>query len=201
MPGPTPGIAPLPALPAALAECRRVVAVTVGLPELLLDAAGLLQRFGAAGVQTDVLVAAATDDRTDSAAAAGLGELRVSGLARHRLGLPAPFGADRADDLLAAMSELVGFDPEPGVFCLAPSTDGREPSRATVGAAAERIAGVYRLPLVRFSATADDASADLELNADEWTRKCAGLAACATQVLPLSGRREYFTLRAAVPRP
>jgi hypothetical protein len=177
------------------------VAVTVGLPELLLDAAGLLQRFGAAGVPTDVLVAAATDDRADSAAAAGLSELRVSGLERHRLGLPAPFGTDREDDLLAAMSELVGFDPEPGVFCLAPCTDGRGSSRAAVGAAAERIARVYRLPLVRFSATADEAATDLELDADEWTRKCAGLAACTTAVLPLSGRREFFTLRAAAPRP
>lgn len=189
------------ALPAALERCSRVVAVTVHLPELLLDAAGLLQRLGAAGVPIDVLVAAESDRAAEKAAVAGLGELRVAGLQQHRLALPDPFGADREDDVVAAMSELVGFDPEPGVYCVAPATDGREASRETVGEAAQRIAWVYGMPLVRFSATPDSAGADLELDADEWTRKYAGLAACATQVTPLSGRREYFSLQPAGPRP
>jgi hypothetical protein len=190
-----------PALPAALKQCRRVVAVTVYLPELLLDAAGLLQRLGAAGVPIDVLVAATSDDPADEAAGVGLRELRVAGLLRHRLALPAPFGADREDDLVAAMSELIGFDPEPGVYCVAPCADGLESSRETVGDAAGRIARVYGLPLVRFSAKPDEATTDVELDADEWTRKYAGLAACAAQLAPLSGRREYFTLQQAGPRP
>jgi hypothetical protein len=194
MPGPTPGPSTTARLPKALRRCRRVVAVTVHLPEFLLGAAGLIQRLGASGMQIDVLVAGAADEDTEDAAGVGLGELRVPGLFRHRLALPAGFGADRADDLLAALSELVGFDPEPGVCCLAPDADGSEPSRAAVRAAAERVSDVYRLRLVRFAATPDDAGVELNLDTEEWARKCAGLAACADQVSPLSGNLEYFSI-------
>jgi hypothetical protein len=189
----------------------------VYLPEFLLAAAGLVQRLGESGVRTDVLVAAAARDTEDSVVSrdwddwndsadfghldefddgsAALSELRVPELARHRLSLPAGFGAEREDDLLAAMSELVGFDPEPGVYCLAPDADGPEPGRAAVRAVASRVSKVYQMPLVRFAATPDEATAQLELGTDEWARKCAGLAACATQqVTPLSGRLEYFSL-------
>lgn len=194
MPGPTAGPTHAVGLPEALKGCLRVVAVTVHLPEFLLAAAGLVQRFGDAGIPVDVLVAAASDPEVDDAAAVGLTQLQVADLARHRLALPAPFGGDREDDLVAALSELVGFDPEPGVVCLAPDADCSDPSRTTVREAARRIAGVYRLPLLRFAATPDEASAQLELDQDEWARKCAGLDACATQVTPLSGRLEYFAL-------
>jgi hypothetical protein len=197
------------ALPAQLRRCRRVVAVTVHLPEFLLAASGLVQRLGAAGVRTDLLVAAAgpdepvaeqpdkpADEQADEPAedviAAALGELRVPELARHRLALPAPIGADRADDLLAGLSELVGFDPEPGVYCLAPAGDGVDPSQAIVGEAARRIARIYRLPLVRYTATPDTTAVELDLGGQEWARKCAALAACDTQVTPLRGEREYF---------
>jgi hypothetical protein len=199
--GATPGPGLSSALPAALGRCSRVVAVTVHLPELLLDAAGLLQRLGAAGVPIDVLVAARSDRAADEAAGAGLHELRVSGLQRHRLALPDPFGADRENDVVAAMSELVGFDPEPGVYCVAPTVDGQTPSSETVGEAARRIAWVYGMPLVRFAAPPDDATTVLELGTGEWTRKYAGLAACAIETARLSGRQEYFTLQPAGPRP
>ena len=203
------------ALPAQLRRCRRVVAITVHLPEFLLAASGLVQRLGAAGVRTDLLVAAAEPDpdepdpdepdadepaeeRADGPAgdviAAALGELRVPELVRHRLALPAPIGADSADDLLAGLSELVGFDPEPGVYCLAPAGDGVDPSQAIIGEAAERIARVYRLRLVRYTATPDTAAAELDLDGQEWARKCAALAACDTQATPLHGEREYFGL-------
>jgi len=192
-------------LPAQLRRCRRVVAITVHLPEFLLAASGLVQRLGAAGVRTDLLVAAAepgadepAEERADESAgdviAAALGELRVPELVRHRLALPAPIGADRADDLLAGLSELVGFDPEPGVYCLAPAGDGLDPSQAIIGEAAERIARVYRLRLVRYTATPDTAAAELDLDGQEWARKCAALAACDTQATPLHGEREYFGL-------
>ena len=197
--GTVPSTEPLPAsprdpreLPSQLRGCRRVVAVTVHLPEFLLAAAGLVQRLGALGVRTDVLVAGAADKRSDEAAGLALAELRVPELERHRLALPTPVGADRADDLLAGLSELVGFDPERSVYCLAPAGDGTDPSQAIVGEAARRIARVYRLRLVRFTVTGGAAAADLELDTEEWARKCAALAACATQVTPLSGKREYF---------
>lgn len=194
MPGPTAGPTHVAGLPEALNGCLRVVAVTVHLPEFLLAAAGLVQRFGEAGVPVDVLVAAASDPDVDDAAEVGLKELRVVELARHRLALPAPFGSEREDDVVAAMSELVGFDPEPGVVCLAPDTDCSDSSRTTVRDAARRIAAVYQLPLLRFAATPDNSVAHVELDQDAWARKCAGLAACATQVTPLSGRLEYFAL-------
>jgi hypothetical protein len=165
-----------------------------------LDAGGLLQRLGSAGVQIDILVAAANEEQADDAAAIALGELKIADVARHRLALPAPFGDERVDDVVAAMSELVGFDPDPGVFCLAPVTVGRQPCQVTVGAAADVIADAYGLPVVRYSPTPDEAGADVELSDDEWARKCASLTACATAVLPLSGHREYFTVRSASAR-
>jgi hypothetical protein len=189
------------ALPVQLRRCRRVVAITVHLPEFLLAASGLVQRLGAAGVRTDLLVAAAESDESveeqadepaEDVIAAALGELRVPELVRHRLALPAPIGADRADDLLAGLSELVGFDPEPGVYCLAPAGDGVDPSQAIVGEAARRIARIYRLRLVRYTATPDTTAVELDLGGQEWARKCAALAACDTQVTPLRGEREYF---------
>ncbi|HWN31978.1 MAG TPA: hypothetical protein VNP03_04505 [Pseudonocardia sp.] len=181
-------------LPPQLRRCRRVVAVTVHLPEFLVAAAGLVQRLAAAGVRTDVLVAAEADQQADVAAELALGELGVPELARHRLALPTPIGPDRADDLLAGLSELVGFDPEPGVYCLAPAVDGLDAGQAVVGEAARRIARVYRLKLVRFTATPDAASVHLELDGAERARKAAALGACATQVTPLTGPHEYFGL-------
>ncbi|MGH8917389.1 MAG: hypothetical protein ACRD0H_03475, partial [Actinomycetes bacterium] len=53
-------------------------------------------------------------------------------------------------DLVAAMSELVGFDPEPGVYCLAPAPWPTDPGREVVIAAAQRIARVYGIPLLRY---------------------------------------------------
>jgi hypothetical protein len=181
-------------LPPQLRRCRRVVAITVHLPEFLVAASGLVQRLAAAGVRTDLLVAAEADEQADDAAGTALAELGVPELARHRLALPCPIGADRADDLLAGMSELVGFDPEPGVYCLAPGMDGVDAGQAVVAEAARRIARVYRLKLVQFTATPDAAVVDLELDGPEWGRKIAALAACATQVTPLTGRHEYFGL-------
>lgn len=181
-------------LPAQLRRCRRVVAVTVHLPEFLVAASGLVQRLAAAGVRTDVLVAAEADEQADAAAELALGELGVPELARHRLALPTPIGEDRGDDLLAGLSELVGFDPEPGVYCLAPAVEGLDASQAVVAEVAQRIAGVYRLKLVRFTAPPDAASVRLDLDGAEWARKGAALGACATQVTPLTGPHEYFGL-------
>jgi hypothetical protein len=193
--GQVPAREPEHGLPRDLLRCHRLVAVTVHLPEFLFAASGLLQRLGAAGVQTEVLVAAATDERSDLAAGAAMARLRVPGLSRHRLALPAPIGPERADDLLAALSELVGFDPEPGVYCMAPAADGEVPpgqAAAVVAEAARRIRKVYGLPLVRYATAPHGDAAEIELLPEEWARKCEALAACATEVAPLGGRREYF---------
>lgn len=79
----------------------------------------------------------------------------------HRLALPVPSDVRPrdVDDVVAAISELVGFDPEPGVGCVVPigvyeemllpgAADG--PVDVMVGRAVERIVAVYRLPLLTY---------------------------------------------------
>lgn len=93
------------------------------------------------------------DDWFDSAAAevrAGIDRLELPNLQLHRLGLRKPYPTTAEDDLVAAMSELVGFDPEPGVYCLAPVPVPDDPARAVVNRAAQRIAQVYGIPLLRY---------------------------------------------------
>lgn len=81
----------------------------------------------------------------DGFAALGLPDLHV-----HRLGLRAPLGPHSDADLVAALSELVGFDPEPGVYLLGPATAPADPGRAAVDRAVQRIARVYGIPMLRF---------------------------------------------------
>lgn len=89
------------------------------------------------------------DDGHDEVAAwlagSGMAELHL-----HRLGLRGPLGPQSDADLVAALSELVGFDPEPGLYLLAPATDPVDPGRAAVDRAAARIAQVYGIPLLRY---------------------------------------------------
>ena len=66
----------------------------------------------------------------------------------HRLGLPGVAGAAAESDLVAALSELVGFDPEPGVHLLGPAGGG--PERAVVQRAVQRVAQVYGIPVLRY---------------------------------------------------
>jgi hypothetical protein len=75
-------------------------------------------------------------------------DLAMPGLQVHRLDLPVPLLRAAEDDLVAALSELIGFDPEPGVVCLAPQPVN--PDAAVVSRAAQRVAQVYGLPLLRF---------------------------------------------------
>jgi hypothetical protein len=85
------------------------------------------------------------DDLLASANLLGLGELHL-----HRLALPAPLGATSEPDLVAALSELVGFDPEAGVRVLAPVTVPGDPQRTVIERAVRQIVQVYGLPLQRY---------------------------------------------------
>ena len=152
---------------------RRFVAITVGAVELLRPESDLVRLVEGAG-HVDVLIAA---DDTPIGAPAPLGVLagcEIDGaacdepdedsgpvhdeftalglpdLAVHRLGLRLPLGPQSEADLVAALSELVGFDPEPGVYLLAPAVAPTDPSRVAVDAAVQRIARVYGIPLLRF---------------------------------------------------
>lgn len=75
--------------------------------------------------------------------------LGLPAIAVHRLGLPTTFGGEAEPDIVAALSELVGFDPEPGVYCLAPAADC-DPADGAATRAAQRIARVYGLPLLTY---------------------------------------------------
>jgi hypothetical protein len=195
-------------LPLAFNRCSRVVAVTAQLPEFLLAAAGSVQRLDASGVRIDLLELSWQDASAERAAVRSLERLELRMLTRHRLAIPAPFGVERTDDVVAAMSELIGFDPEPGVVCLVPGcadtnsgdTDRADANRGdpnrsayqAVDAATALIADAYRLRTVRYSPAAEARTAEVDLDDDEWRRKCDGLKVCAPDVAVLSGRREYL---------
>ena len=89
------------------------------------------------------------DLHTDEVRAAVV-RLDLGDLQLHRLGLRPPLGPAAEADLVAALSELVGFDPEPGVYCLAPAPAPGDPGRTVVSRAAQRIAQVYGIPLLRY---------------------------------------------------
>lgn len=168
-----------------------MVAVTVHLPEFLLAAAGTLQRLDAAGVPIELLELAWLDSTAERAAAAALDCLELAGLTRNRLALPVPFGVERTGDVVAAMSELIGFDPEPGVYCLVPGNeDGGLAAHRAVAVAAALVGDAYRIKTMSYAPTLGSRSAELQLDRDEWRRKCDSLARCAPDVACLSGRRE-----------
>lgn len=149
---------------------RRVVAVAVSPMELLRPESDLA-RLAEGFPQVDLLVAGDDgaegpdgfygddydddydDDWFDAAAGEvrdGIARLGLPGVQLHRLGLRQPYPMTAEDDLVAAMSELVGFDPEPGVYCLAPAPAPADPLRTVVNRAAQRIAQVYGIPLLRY---------------------------------------------------
>jgi hypothetical protein len=142
---------------------RRVVAIAIDAVELLRpesDLARLLDSFGRADVllAAEDLPAAAVEEPDDDPddwvrdseavdeVRLGTAALRHPDLVVHRLALDAPLSEDVEDDLVAALSELVGFDPGLGVYCLAPAT----PVDGVLVQAAQRIARVYGLPLLRY---------------------------------------------------
>ncbi|WP_156067869.1 hypothetical protein [Pseudonocardia halophobica] len=90
------------------------------------------------------------DDEDEDGIAAAVEALGLQDVHVHRLGLPGRIGATAEDDLVAALSELVGFDPEPGVYCVAPLPSPADPERTTVVAAVQRVVRVYGLPLLRY---------------------------------------------------
>jgi hypothetical protein len=170
---------PTPADDAAEAG-RRVVAVAVSPMELLRPGSDLLAAIRGAGYvdlllacedepvpdpsPVGVLGGGALehgmldgefdwdDDDTDVVddVRAAVTELGLDELHVHRLGLCPPLGAAADGDLVAALSELVGFDPEPGVQCLAPAPLPSDPARAAIERAVWQIAQVYSLPVQRY---------------------------------------------------
>ncbi|WP_142058940.1 hypothetical protein [Pseudonocardia kunmingensis] len=143
----------------AVPRSGRAVAIAVDAAELLRPGSDLVRLVGGFP-EAEILIAADRDARADpddddldrpgEALRGEVARLGLLDLRLHRLGLPDPLPADADEDLVAALSELIGFDPEPGVYCLAPAPDPADPARAAVNRAAERIAQVYGIPLLRY---------------------------------------------------
>lgn len=85
--------------------------------------------------------------------AAPVGGTLPAGMRLHRLGLRRAVRDGDEADLVAAMSELVGFDPDDRVFCVAPVA-GPEPvvdtELAVLRRAIRRVARVYGLPVLPY---------------------------------------------------
>src|ERR1700754_5032431 len=143
---------------------RRAVAVAVTAMELLRPESDLARRV-VAFPHVDLLVvgddpgSASVVETLDSygeayddghEVRADVERLGLPGLELHRLALRQPLGPAAEHDVVAAISELVGFDPEPSVYCLAPVSAPADAARAVVNRAARRIAQVYGIPLLRY---------------------------------------------------
>ena len=146
---------------------RRVIAVAVTPHDLLRPGSDLARAAGRA-LPVDLLACAdgpdaapsdggpgdraddpddAADDGVGDAVRAAVRRLDLPGLVLHRLALPTPLTGAAEEDLVAALSELVGFDPESGVQLLAPVPLPGDAERAVVDRATRRVAAIYRLPL------------------------------------------------------
>ena len=117
-------------------------------------------------------------------------------MTRHRLALSAPLRVEHTDDMVAAASELIGFDPEPGVLCLVPGPGdgpcGVRPDHQAVHAAVAIIGTAYRIRVMGFAPAPEARASILDLGMDEWRRKRDSLAVFATGPTATLGRREYL---------
>ena len=70
----------------------------------------------------------------------------------HRLGLRWTVQDADEPDLVAALSELVGFDPDDDTYCVAPAPSGEpiDPEIEVVRRAVRRVARVYGLPVLPY---------------------------------------------------
>lgn len=160
----------LPSLPPLrTARCRGLVIVNTHLDEDICAAGGLIAHVAARGAPIHVL--AVTDSDGASAAhrhAAPPGDLnrRLANqrLAYERLGarqarhdalaLRGGQVDDHRGDVLAALSEIIGFAPATsGLWVLAPQRDDPHPDHAAAGAAAAQACHAYRVRLIEYLPT------------------------------------------------
>lgn len=170
---------PVPAVSPVVQEPRRLVAVAVTEAEVLRTESDLWHVAGAAG-EVDVLIARqdppagpiATDlpdddeDDDGDRVEGGTPVAGGAGLRVHRLGLRWTVQDRDEPDLVAAMSELVGFDPEDQVFCVAPQSGPEpvtDPELVVVRRAVRRVARVYGLPVLHYRPVRDGADPAREL--------------------------------------
>jgi LmbE family N-acetylglucosaminyl deacetylase len=154
-----------------------VVVVAAHLDEELCGAGGLLASLAAAGVDIRVLAVTDGDGRGDGAGdGAGRGAAPAHGgragaarlirrhttlagayqllgldfTRRYRLGLGCGAVAAAEDDVVAAISELLGFADPRGLLCLAPWAGDSHPDHAAIGRAATVTCRAYRTRLLSY---------------------------------------------------
>ncbi|WP_433801799.1 PIG-L deacetylase family protein [Actinomycetospora sp. CA-084318] len=149
---------PPPSLPADTVRDGRLTDVTtatapttapISLDDLLAGALDDLpddldDPAGPTGEDDDV-------DPDEAAAEAAYRALGLSVVRRHRLGLPDGGVAAAESDVVAAVSEIVGFADDPGGLCvLAPWSGDGDDDHEAAGRAAEVVTAAYRVRLVRW---------------------------------------------------
>jgi LmbE family N-acetylglucosaminyl deacetylase len=152
-----------------LGHTRTVVVITAHLDEELYGAGGLMASLTAGGAAIQVLAVTDGDGASerDPGAAARLGRrcthlrsayqlLGLDFAARYRLGLHSGTLADTGADILAAISELLGFADPAGLLCLAPWIGDTHPDHVAAGRAATLAAQAYSARLLYYSITGWD---------------------------------------------
>lgn len=144
---------------------RDVVVVAAHLDEELAGAGGLLTSLVTAGAELRVL--SLTDGDCDEAGGYAPGPpprfqrrlarlerayrlLGMESTPRYRLGLRCGTLAEAEDDVLAAISELLGFAHPPGLLCLAPWLEDPHPDHVAAGRAAMLACRAYRIRLLYY---------------------------------------------------
>ncbi|MHA6796601.1 hypothetical protein ACVGVM_24270 [Pseudonocardia bannensis] len=192
---PPPGVDVRARADLVLEHVQRVVAVAVEPVELLTEAGGLLRRLALCGTAVEILLA--TDGTVDGRAVTRMySRIGLPDTPRHRLGLrrlrPSPAG----DDVLAALSEIIGFDPEPGLAILAPAALPGRIDRTMLSRIARLAAEIYRADLVRHLPIDDVArpwTVTCPLTAEEARRKRYALGR------PVTADEERFVVERAIP--
>lgn len=145
--------------------CRDVVVITTHLYEAVFAAGGLISYLSARGADVEVLAVTDGDGtvrggsdttpgrtlpRSRRRVLSAYRTLGVPEVRHHRLRLESGKVGDAQPDLIAAVSELVGHDCYPGLWCLAPWQHDGHPDHDAVGRAAEAVCHSYNLRLVRY---------------------------------------------------
>lgn len=109
---------------------------------------------------------AADDDTDDDTRDAPVVMLPVERVRVHRVGLRWAVQDGDEADLVAVLSELVGFDPDGDTWCVAPAAAGpvSDPEIEVVRRAVRRVARVYGLPVLPYrpvGPVAEDVTPDI----------------------------------------
>jgi LmbE family N-acetylglucosaminyl deacetylase len=204
--------------PLRLLRCRRLITVATHLDEVVAAAGGLVAALADRATTVDVLTVTDGDGTLDGSVESPRYRVTADRVARqpaayrgvgvsmprvHRLELPSGKVPDGEPDVVAALSELLGYDPDPtSVVCVAPWQRDGHPDHEAVGRAAELVCHSYRTRLVRYLvgtwawAEPDDLPWDraraVAVPASTGRRKLEAVTAWRPSVVPEPAAQEIF---------